>query len=234
LTVKTVHSKNSEAGFSLVELAIVLLVIGLIIGGILKGQELLESARLKSLLTQVNEYRVATSIFLEKYGALPGDYDKAKEYIDDKLQNGNGDGKIDGPGLASHGAGHEALSFWSHLAAAGLISPPGENSSGGHATFGKGAPSTRIGGGFTIVYGEFDSAKHWFVAGTENGDKGNGALLTPMQALSLDQKIDSGNPLNGQFRVKEGAGAAPNSCITNRGLYNSKTKTAACVVYFML
>jgi prepilin-type N-terminal cleavage/methylation domain-containing protein len=223
-----------DAGFSLVELAIVLLVIGLIIGGVLKGQELLESARLKSLLTQVNEYRVASSIFQERYGALPGDYSKAREHIRADLLNGNGDGIIEGPGLSSHGTGHEALSFWTHLAAAGLIAAPGEPPQGGLATFGHGAPTTRMGGGFTVRYGIGGSARHWFSVGTENGAEGNGALLTPLQAMSLDQKIDSGNPLNGQFRAMDGAGVPRNSCVTSRGLYNTQTTTPACVVYFMM
>ncbi len=225
------RSAANDAGFSLVELAIVLLVIGLIMGGILKGQELLESARLKSLLTQVNEYRVATSVFLERYGSLPGDYDKAKEHILDTLKNGNGDGIILGDGLATN---DEALSFWSHLAAANLIASPGNLPTGGSATFGKGAPVTKMGGGFTIQYNVFGENKHWFVIGKENGNKGDGALLTPLQALSLDQKIDSGNPTMGHVRARDGANTTGgNKCIKD-GMYNTAIKTPACVMYFMM
>lgn len=93
--------KITQAGFSLVELAIALMIIGLIVGGILKGQELLESARLKSVLTQVNEYRVAVTTFMDRYDALPGDFDQAAELIQDGLLDGNNNGIIEGPGLTT-------------------------------------------------------------------------------------------------------------------------------------
>ena len=78
---KNLDTKHGQEGFSLVELSIALLIIGLIVGGVLKGQELLESARLKSALSQVNEFRLATGVFMDKYNALPGDFDHASEYI---------------------------------------------------------------------------------------------------------------------------------------------------------
>ena len=176
-----------QAGFSLVELAIVLLIIGLIIGGILKGQELLESARLKSILTQVNDYRVQTSIFLEKYGQLPGDFNKADAYLKTGLKDGDGNGIIKGDGLND-----ETLNFWSHLAAAQLIPEPGKPETENKGSFGKGVPSTRMGGGITISYGDFKSSKHWFVVGSEKNLTGKGALFTPLQAYSLTNKIDGG------------------------------------------
>ena len=221
-----------DAGFSLVELAIALLVMGLILGGILKGQELIESARLKTILTQVNEYRVATSIFVERYGYLPGDYNRAEEYISPDLKNGDGDGIISGPGLSLGNSDHESLSFWSHLAAANLISLDKQTGSG-EGIFGHDAPATKLGGGFTIEYGAFNTTKHWFVVGQKNGNAGNGALLTPLQAMSLDQKIDSGNPKNGQVRAKDGVNAAQ-KCLTENGLYNIQNTKPACVVYFMM
>src|SRR5436190_22725171 len=112
---------KKQAGFSLIESAIVLVIMGFLIGGILKGKDLIESARLKRVISQLNEYRLATNTFLDKYDALPGDFDKASLQIDPRLQNGNGNGIIDGAGLAS---GSEALNFWTHVAAAGLIGSP--------------------------------------------------------------------------------------------------------------
>jgi len=54
-----------EAGFSLIELAVVLIIMGLLIGGILKGRDLIESARLKRVISQLNELRMATNTFLD-------------------------------------------------------------------------------------------------------------------------------------------------------------------------
>lgn len=226
--------KTTQAGFSLVELAIALMIIGLIVGGILKGQELLESARLKSVLTQVNEYRVAVSTFIDRYDALPGDYDQAAELIQDGLLNGNNNGIIEGPGLLTQGKDHETASFWAHLAAANLLPSPG-TSSGTQAKFGAGAPKAKIGGGFTICYHPFeDMPGHWFVLGNENGDKGNAPGLTPLQAMSLDKKADNGLPTTGKIRAKDGAGVKPGSCVTPKGEYNTKNNEIACVIYFQM
>ena len=226
--------KITQAGFSLVELAIALMIIGLIVGGILKGQELLESARLKSVLTQVNEYRVAVSTFIDRYDALPGDYDQAAELIQDGLLNGNNNGIIEGPGLITQGKDHETASFWAHLAAANLLPSPG-TSSGTQAKFGAGAPKAKIGGGFTICYHPFeDMPGHWFVLGNENGDKGNAPGLTPLQAMSLDKKADNGLPTTGKIRAKDGAGVKAGSCVTAKGEYNTKNNEIACVIYFQM
>lgn len=225
---------KETGGYSLVELSIALLIIGLIVGGVLKGQELLESARLKSVLTQVNEFRLATGVFMDKFGALPGDFDHASEALGATLQNGNNNGIIEGPGLSTSGPGHEATSFWQHLAAAGLLplaSPSSAQS--GALSFGDGIPKAKIGGGFTIQYSPFGDGKHWFLLGAQNGDRGNGALLTPAQAMTLDKQADSGNPQEGHIRAAEGVGAQ-GRCLTPQGGYNLTNKEKACILYFQM
>lgn len=224
-SVESRLKNNHNSGFSLVELAIVLIVIGLIIGGVLKGRELIESARLKSVLTQLNEYRVATGTFMDMFDALPGDYGEASSYIDANLKNGNGNGSIDGEGLEKDS---EAGQFWAHLAGAGLIPQPGKT---GGAAFGfdKGVPSARIGGGITV---KFENGKHWFVLGAENGKNGDGALLTPQQAMSLDKKIDNGLPDNGKVISKDGTNVPAGSCVTPGGKYNTQNKAPACAMFF--
>ncbi|MGB0935484.1 MAG: type II secretion system protein [Alphaproteobacteria bacterium] len=224
-------NKNcSQAGFSLVELAIVLIVIGLIVGGVLKGRELIESARLKSVLTQLNEYRVATGTFMVRYNALPGDFKEAKAYISDDLVDGDGDGIISGDGLR---ADSQARQFWAHLAAARLIPEPGSlGGDGGLATFGAGAPSAQIGGGITVEHmQDHGMYGHWFVLGLENNTKGDGALLTPLQAMSLDKKVDNGDPKSGKIRAMDGQGARVGACIQG-GIYNTKSDARACIMRF--
>lgn len=221
------YIRKSE-GFSLVELAIVLAIIGLLIGGVLKGQELLESARLKSVLTQVNQYRLAVSTFYEKYNALPGDFNHASNYIQKGLKDGNGNGVIEGAGL--DGTSHESLSFWAHLAAANLIPHPGDIK--GKPAFGAGVPECKFGGGFTVAHTPYpDMPGHWFVIGQMHGSKGNGALFTPAQALSLLMKADSADPSSGFFRVKDGADVPGGSCLKDPHSFNIDYKGAACVLY---
>lgn len=207
--------RSFKAGFSLIEMAMVLIVIGLIIGGVLKGQDLIEAAKLKAILTQLNEYRLATATFIERYDGLPGDFDKAAEYIEGVLKNGNNNGVIEGEGLAPES---EAFQFWRHLAAAGLI-------------VSKGPPHCAIGGGITVVHSPFpDMPGHWFLLGKANEAQGNGALLTPLQAMSLDKKADNGDPKSGRIRAFDGEGAE-GTCLRD-GRYNSECKKPACIVYF--
>ena len=219
-------------GYSLVELAIALVVIGLILGGILKGQELIENARLKAVLSQINEIQLAYTTFRDKFDALPGDFEEASLRIDPSLLNGNGNNSIEGAGLSKDS---EALAFWSHLSAAHLYPDPGIPSASGAAQFGQGAPASKIGGGFTVETDPngTDLKGLWLILGNAQGTHGNGALLTPEQAYILDKKGDDGNPLHGRIQAREGVGTPKGKCIKN-GTYNTDTKEPACVLYFQL
>jgi len=226
------HKISNEDGFSLVELAIGLVIIGLLVGGVLKGVELIESARLKSTLSQINEFRVAVSTFMDRYDALPGDYHEASQHIKAGLKNGNNSGTIDGQGLAR---GSQALQFWAHLSEANLLSKPGTPAVSGNASFGKGAPKAKIGGGFTIEHQPNpDMPGHWFILGEENGPNNKKGGLTPLQAMSLDKKADNGDPNSGRIRSKHGTNAGPNDCIRSNGKYNTDVTRKVCVLYFRL
>lgn len=222
---------ESESGFSLVELAIVLAVIGLIIGGVLKGQELLESARQKAVLSQVEEIRAAVHTFQDRYQSLPGNYANATDHINPSLKNGNGNGEISGPGLSLDS---EAGQFFLHLGAADLI-PPSGTPSGTQGSFGKGLPSSKLGGGFTVMLSPKETMPgHWLVLGKEHGQEGNGGLLTPKQARSLMMKGGSTNPSLGPIRVMEGADKSSGTCLKNETDFNMESNEKACVLYFQL
>lgn len=64
---------RQQSGFTLVELAIALMVIGLLIGGVLKGQELIQNARITRTIKDLNDYQTAVMLFQMTYKALPGD-----------------------------------------------------------------------------------------------------------------------------------------------------------------
>ena len=88
--------KSQQSGFTLVEIAIVLVIIGLLLGGILKGQELINSAKVKSL---VNDFRVAQTYvygYQDKFRAIPGDDGAAQAHVGTTATNGNGNGVIEG------------------------------------------------------------------------------------------------------------------------------------------
>lgn len=227
--MKKNNKHKNQQGFSLIESAIVLVIMGFLVGGILKGKELIESARLKRVISQLNEYRLATSAFLDKFEALPGDFNKASLMINQRLQDGNGNGIIEGAGLA---VGSEALNFWSHLVGANLIGNPGPAGADHKGEFGSAAPESAIGGGFTIEHNPRGLGGLWFILGQKVDDHGDGGLLTPAQAHGIDKKIDNGNPTSGKVRAMDGSNVPTHSCISSEGLYNMENDEAVCILLF--
>src|SRR5215475_7293609 len=69
----TVQKRDSESAFTLIELSIVLVIIGLIVGGILTGQDLIKQASLRATVAQLDKYNTAAYTFRNKFGSLPGD-----------------------------------------------------------------------------------------------------------------------------------------------------------------
>ena len=102
--------KPSQAGFTLVELAIVLVIIGLIVGGVLVGQDLIKAATVRSTVTDIEKYNGAVTTFRSKYNGLPGDLlaSKAVEFQLSASTDANatgGPGLRDGNTLIQDGAG---------------------------------------------------------------------------------------------------------------------------------
>jgi prepilin-type N-terminal cleavage/methylation domain-containing protein len=124
---------NRQNGFTLVEIAIVLVIVGLLIGGVLKGQEMITNAKLKRIERDNAGLLAALYTYQDRYLQLPGDDAVAENrfsvYVAADNPNGDGDGKIglgDDWDLAISTAWldgtQETLKFFAHLRAAGLIS----------------------------------------------------------------------------------------------------------------
>lgn len=127
------HPRTAQSAFSLVELSIVLVILGLLTGGILAGQSLIRAAELRAVPTEYSRWVTATRTFQDKYFALPGDMTNATAFWgtadaancaltmtgDARTCNGNGNGTFDRS--SSGNAGNEWFRFWQHLANAGLI-----------------------------------------------------------------------------------------------------------------
>ena len=112
-------------GFTLVEIAIVLVIIGLLIGGILKGQEMITQGRIKNAIIDFTGITAAYYAYIDRYKALPGDDIQANSRWPASVlpagSSGNGDGVINGAYNATGAASVETQFFWMQLRAAGLV-----------------------------------------------------------------------------------------------------------------
>ena len=115
--------KTRQQGFTLVEIAIVLVIIGLLLGGILKGQEMITQAKIKNVIADMSGVSAAMYGYQDRYRALPGDDRAAAGRWTTGVAPGNGDGIIEGLYLAVSPA--ETAEFWRHLRLAGFVAGTG-------------------------------------------------------------------------------------------------------------
>lgn len=116
------QSLKRQSGFTLIEIAIVLVIIGLLLGGILKGQELINSARVKNLATDFRNIPMFIYGYQDKFKALPGDDSAAAAHVGTTSitpASGDGNGIIGGSWFSRNPA-DESVLFWQHVRLAGL------------------------------------------------------------------------------------------------------------------
>lgn len=180
-----------EKGFTLVEIAIVLVIIGLLLGGILKGQEMITQARIKNMANDFNGVTAAYFSYQDRYKTVPGDDSQAGGRWPAPLNvtPGNGDGTIAGP-YGSANAADESLLFWWHLRAAGMIAGP---ATGAGSTS---QPSNAVGG----IVGVQDSALGL------NGPVICSTNVPDKIALALDTQLDDSRATTGSIRAFPGGG----------------------------
>lgn len=228
-----------KRGFSLVELSIVLVILGLLTGGVLAGKSLIRAAELRSVTTQFNNYTVAIQSFRDKYFALPGDMTNATSFWGDQATgtaacasgstadgapgtcNGNGDGRLNIYG--------ECYRAWQQLATAGLIEgsytgyaatvaegvigtnvPAAKMGAGGYSLFGSSTPSGYITWPSTIL------ANYVMIGKFYAGEPPISGVISPEEAWNIDTKGDDGLPATG--RIIGGRGFDSASCDTGGGV----------------
>lgn len=197
--------KRRQSGFTLIEIAIVLVIIGLLLGGILKGQELINSARVKNLATDFRNVPLFIYGYQDKYKALPGDDAAADTHLTSGTlattpasTQGNG---VIGGNWDSTIATDESFLFWQHVRLAGLapgptaLTPVGAyrptNAVGGHVGIQSAVPFTGITGGTYYVCSEGILGK--FVKQLDAQlDDGNTAAGAMMAGTTLPTAIATG------------------------------------------
>ena len=186
-----------QKGFTLVEIAIVLVIIGLLLGGVLKGQELITQAKIKNVANDLNGMSAAVYGYQDRYKKFPGDDDKATTRWSTaaNLTNGSGDGVIGKLGTASSFPGYESQSeadesrlFWRHLRLAGFIG--GDNANGQQ-------PQNAVGG----------------LVGVQHGGLGLSGLIICSSNLpgkianAIDAQFDDGDATKGSVRGQKQTGS---------------------------
>lgn len=239
-----------KQGFSLVELAIVLVIIGLVTGGIMTGQNLIRASEIRSISAQHNSFVTASFAFRNKYLALPGDVKNASNFWVGAT-NGNGDKQLS-PATVSGGKG-EMYGFWQQLMLAEMLegSYSGNSGTGGtglqDSVIGTNVPASKItSAGWTVGYiGTANSSNTDYFAGTyENAfnfgtkvtnDITSGAAITAGEAFDLDTKIDDGNPDSGKVKARKNLSTADNtSCVnTTTAKYTATNSAVACALVMM-
>jgi prepilin-type N-terminal cleavage/methylation domain-containing protein len=220
-------SKKIQA-FSLVELSIVLVILGLLTGGILTGQSLIRASELRAVPSEVEQFTAAVNTFQGKYFGLPGDITNATSFWGDNNThcadgaitngtpgtcNGDGDRVLEVAGANAEG---EIFMFWNQLALSGLIN--GEftgiagTGSGWDSDSGVNAPASKFPGGIWAIFYHVGAHGIFFqdTSGTSTNDfmigadTGNvypeNALFTPEDAWNIDKKMDDGQPGRGKVQ----------------------------------
>jgi len=211
--------RKHQAGFTLIEIAIVLVIIGLLLGGVLKGQELITSARVRNLISQQDGVKAAYFGFLDRFRSLPGDYGLATTNIAGVTVNGNANGQIQS--IALGGATtliEEHIAVWEHLSRAGFVNGSYTYAAAeGPASVPTNPYVRYIQVMYDNAYGP-DPAPVPPPAVRHNIKTGN---QIPSDILAeIDRKVDDGNPVGGvfQFSVYNGGagGTAPGgaTCLT--------------------
>lgn len=240
---------SARAAFTLVELSIVLVILGLLAGGVLTGQSLIRSAELRSVTTEFTRYTTAIGTFRDKYFALPGDMSNATSFWSTSA-NGDGDGTIEGSTTA---ASNETGYFWQHLALAGIIegsytpaswaaiSAPTTNPKGklNPATWNMrwvgvvAVDDIVIGttGASTQVMYEGNYGNAFFLMSGTTLVTPSGGVLKSEEAWNIDTKIDDGKPATGNVLALESQSDSSAANGTGCGNTVKATTTQAAAAY---
>lgn len=210
--------RQPEKGFTLVELAIVLMIIGLLIGGILRGQEVYQNASIVATIKDVQALDTAVISFQNNYSALPGDILNPTSRIANCTgrctMSGDGNNMI-GPIATAAGFDYvgavENNTFWLHLAKTKLITkvdPDSDWTSG--ATQQASYPLTPIGGSYWVAYYNHPAGAlypqaisgHWLVIVARRAGGASLQYIIPVNTLAkIDLKMDDGKPWMGTARL---------------------------------
>jgi len=185
-------SQKKQGGFTLIEIAIVLVIIGLLLGGVLKGQELINTARVRALNNSVDGITAAWFSFQDRYRGFPGDYSQATVNLPGTTVDGDGNGLVDTDG--------ERAEVWVQLQAAGYITGSYDGTAVAEDEYNcklSTCPDNGFGSGMNLSY--VTQSKGAPAADAHELITGSGI---PVEVIAeLDRKVDDGLPLSGAMQL---------------------------------
>lgn len=245
--------------FSLVELSIVLVILGLLTGGILAGQSLIRASELRTLTVEYQRYSAAFNTFRDKYTANPGDFRDATRFWARQATNawcvsnsglavagtpgtcdGNGNGVASAAGAASQSG--EEFQIWRQLALAGLIEGDYTGLAGAngydHLLAGTNVPASRLGNAIWRIYymGDGSTMVGGFLVQYNNmmlggANTAQNPLLRPEELWNIDTKLDDGKPGAGNIIARGYNTCANGTSNTDyAATYALTTTTATCTM----
>jgi prepilin-type N-terminal cleavage/methylation domain-containing protein len=217
-----IKQTKNRAGFTLIELSIVLVIIGLLIGGILVAQSMIKSAKINAQIRQLQQFDIAVLNFQNKYNSFPGD----STYFPTA---GNGNGYFEDTTFATDTYGSisklddEEANFWRHLTQSGDLQSDVvySNSTGSGIVPGTHIPKSAFDSKYGVgiwgmrinVGGGSKISSFYLIGGFSTTDDSFGGnmtspfgptpigVFTPSEALAIDGKIDDGNAYFGAVFV---------------------------------
>lgn len=205
---KTRTQKSTQRGFTLVELSIVLVIIGLIVGGVLTGQALIQAAKVRAQLTQIEQLDTAMNAFRSKFDCLPGDCPASSGVLN---AVGNGDGLVNYVAAAGDtpawSATLESAVAWSQMA--------GQNMVAGNYTPDDTFTTTQLGaaklgtGGSILIGSDIASNTNLYALAIFASDLTTSDLIPADAARSIDSKRDDGLPNSGTTQGVAAGNADP-------------------------
>ena len=217
--------RKQQSGFTLVEIAIVLVIIGLLLGGILKGQELINSAKVKNL---ANDFRVIPTYiygYQDKFKALPGDDPQASAHVNGATTattpaTKQGNGVIDG-NWNSTTATDESFLFWQQVRLSNLASGPTDVTDPTYI------PTNAVGGKIGINSATTSQVEIQGMTGTYQVCSTG---ILGKFAKQLDVQMDDGNTATGSLRVVPD-GSALNTAATATASIDDAANYTVCMTF---
>lgn len=208
-----------QKGFTLVEIAIVLVIIGLLLGGILKGQEMITQAKIKNIVADFSGISAAYYGYNDRYRVIPGDDNGAAARWGPPALSGDGNGVVGGAynltGPAPAGAGGESRRFWDHLRRAGFVAGTGDQQ-----------PFNAVTGLIGVQTGDANPAPIGPVLGGFVSLIVCSANMPDKIAIAVDTQMDDGAVATGTVRGQlHTAGPNPNINVPPDGAAYQETGT---------